>query len=132
MKQAIKGFVLSGFILPGLGQLVLKRYLRGTVFLLAFLGSAGIVTGYAVSKAFSILEEVMTETGTIDMGQILEIAQHAATKPESILINIVTACIFVLWIGSAVDAYRIGRELDRQARAASLAKIGIPDEQKRT
>ncbi len=34
MNNAAKGALLSGFVVPGLGQLVFKHYLRGGFFLL--------------------------------------------------------------------------------------------------
>ncbi len=37
MKNSLKGAFLSGLIFPGLGQIILKHYKRGTVIMLTVL-----------------------------------------------------------------------------------------------
>jgi TM2 domain-containing membrane protein YozV len=96
MNNSLKGALLSGLVFPGLGQIVLKHYKRGAIIMLTVLVSLSVIIIEAVQKAFTILEKIGSEGGTIDMNTIL------------------TALLLIIfcWIIGVVDAFRIGKKKD--------------------
>lgn len=114
MSKAVKGLLLSGLVLPGLGQMVLKKYLRGLAFMGAALGGMVAIVAWAVRAALEILN-----AGEVDINQITLSVDQVMADISSPLAQ--AACILILaaWIGSAVDAYLIGRQMDRQFGAVS-------------
>ena len=52
----MKGALLSGLVLPGLGQFVLRQYRRGTILVIAVLAALSGITFTAVHNALTLLE----------------------------------------------------------------------------
>ena len=112
MTNASKGAFLSGLVLPGLGQVVLKHYKRGIVLMVTVLvGTAGIVV-IAVQKALTVLEKIESEGGIMDMNTISNAASEASTPSGSLTIKILFLSIIICWIYGTFDAYRIGKKKD--------------------
>ena len=109
MRQSVKGALLSGLVLPGLGQLVLKAYVRGAVLIAAVLACLYVV----VSEVARITAEVL-QGGTIPDSQAL--AAQVNASPGAALANAASLLLLALWIGAVIDAFVLGRKLDRQRR----------------
>jgi len=116
MSNSLKGALLSGLVFPGLGQVVLKRYKRGVVIMLAVLASMTVIVVKAVQNALAILEKLEREGGAIDMTAITNAATQASTGSGNLIINLLLLLVFVSWIIGVVDAYRIGRKIDLELR----------------
>lgn len=117
MKNALKGMLLSGLVLPGLGQVVLKSYKRGIALMLLVLIAFISIVVTASRQALAILEKVAAEGGAVDMELILNAASQATTTTDHLLFNIALLLIFVCWIVSVVDAYTTGRKIDTEERS---------------
>lgn len=116
MSNSLKGALLSGLVFPGLGQVVLKRYKRGVVIMLAVLAGMTVIVVKAVQNALAILEKLEQEGGALDMTAITNAATQASTGSGSLVINLLLLLIIVSWIIGVVDAYRIGRKIDLELR----------------
>jgi len=114
MNNALKGALLSGLILPGLGQIVLKRYIRGGVIILAVLVSTTVFVAKAVERALVILEKIDLEGGIINMDAILDATKQASANSGNSTLNLLFLLIGVCWIAGTVDAYIIGRKKDKE------------------
>ena len=112
MNNSLKGAFLSGLVFPGLGQVVLKHYKRGVVIMLTVLVSSSIIVIEAVQKAFTILEKIESEGGTIDMNTISNAATQASTISDSLIFSFALLLIIFCWIIGVVDAFRIGKKKD--------------------
>lgn len=124
MNNSLKGALLSGLIMPGLGQVVLKRYKRGVVIMLTVLVSLTVIIVKAVQQALVILENIELEGGAIDMSTISNAATQASTGSGSLVFNLLLLLIIVSWIIGTVDAYRIGRKIDIELRSTGHASNG--------
>jgi hypothetical protein len=113
MNNAMKGLMLSGIVLPGLGQVVLKRYKRGIALMLAVLACLVMLTVEAIERALVILEKIETTGGIIDLAQITDAATRATTSSPSWIFNGIFLLIVLIWIAGSVDAYRIGKQKDQ-------------------
>ncbi|MBU0681622.1 MAG: hypothetical protein KKD73_09390 [Proteobacteria bacterium] len=110
MKNALKGVLLSALVLPGLGQFVLKRRLRGTLVMLAFLALLGIMTIQAINKALAIVGNMTIEAGQVDVNGITDAVRQATTGSDTLL----SVLVLVGWLVVSVDAYLLGKKLDHQ------------------
>ena len=112
MNKSLKGALLSGLVLPGLGQIALKHYRRGAVMMIAALISAFVIIMKAVQRALAILENIDLESGAISMSTIADAVSQARTQSESLTFILFPLVLIFCWIISIVDAYRIGRRSD--------------------
>ncbi len=112
MNNSLKGALLSGLIIPGLGQLVFKRYVRGTVMMITVLISVTVLTIKTVQISLAILKKVQLGDEGINFTTISNIAFQASTSYEGLTFNLLFLIIFACWIFGVVDAYMIGRKID--------------------
>jgi hypothetical protein len=124
MNKSLKGALLSGFIFPGLGQVVLKHYKRGAVIMLTVLVSLSVIVVKAVQQALAILEKIEFEGGTISMSTISNIATQPSSNSGDFTFNLFLLLILGCWIIGTVDAYRIGRKKDIEERSLSQVSNG--------
>jgi hypothetical protein len=115
MTNALKGALLSGLVLPGLGQIVLKHYKRGLALMLVVLVGLAVMVVEAAQLALAVLARIESEGGALDMGTLANTATEAATTYDGRLFNFCLFVIVACWIVSIVDAYLIGQKKDRQA-----------------
>jgi hypothetical protein len=108
MKNSTKAALLSALVCPGLGQLKLRRYGRGIVFILVFLASLFIIVRDAVRQAFVILEKIDSSDMQVDIHSIMNVASQSMTTSETTLLRISSAALVVTWIVSIVDAVLSG------------------------
>jgi hypothetical protein len=112
MKNSLKGALLSGLVLPGLGQVLFRHYMRGIVLMLTVCASMSVMAALALAKAIPILEKIVSDGGEIDIRVIATAATQAANTSDSLLFNALMLLVLVCWILAVVDAYRIGRKMD--------------------
>ena len=112
MTNALKGALLSGLVLPGLGQILLRRYTRGLVIVFVVLSSLAVMVLKASQMAYSIVEKMELESRGIDMQAITDAATQAAATSDNRTFNYCLVLIIVTWLFSIVDAYMIGKKMD--------------------
>ena len=113
MNNALKGALLSGLVLPGLGQILLKRYMRGLAIVAVVLSSLTVMVLKTSQLAYSIIERMEFESRGMDMQAISEAATQAAATSDNRAFYIGLWVIVGCWLFSIIDAYIIGRKLDR-------------------
>ena len=124
MKNSLKGAFLSGLIFPGLGQIILKHYKRGTVIMLTVLVGMSVFIVKAVQHALDILEKIESQGGAISMSTISNAATQASATSGNLTFNIVLLLVILCWIMGVVDAYRIGKIKDIEEGSTSQASNG--------
>ena len=112
MSKALKGALLSGLVLPGLGQIVLKRYRRGAAFMVAAMAGVAVVMVKAAQTAMAIVDKVGPAAENLDINQMMTTTNQALAEAGTIGYKLALALIFLSWLFSAVDAYLVGRKLD--------------------
>lgn len=112
MKNAMKGIFLSGLVLPGLGQIVLKSYKRGIALILGVFAAVFVIVVKIVQQALTILEKVESQGGPVDMESVSNAANQAATTADSLIFKLAILLIVICWIAGMVDAYYTGKKKD--------------------
>ncbi|MCX5842407.1 MAG: DUF5683 domain-containing protein, partial [Deltaproteobacteria bacterium] len=74
MKSALKAALLSGLVFPGLGQIYLKRYWRGFLFIILIMIGLVIIAGIAAAGALESLNTIQAQGGTVDINTLSNLA----------------------------------------------------------
>lgn len=107
MKPTTKAALVSALIFPGLGHLVLKRPLRGCLFIVPALLAIGFLLRTILALANTLVDEINNGTLAIDPIQI--IARIHASGVDNPATNAASLVILLCWVGSVADAYWLGR-----------------------
>lgn len=128
MKRSLKGALLSGLILPGVGQIWLRRYLRGIALICAVCVSLAAVMFRAAHQAFIILERTEAAGGAVDMVAILDTAKRASSAANDATTRWAMVIMALAWVIGVADAYLTGRKEDQAAarRGPPLAEQDRP------
>ena len=115
MKASSKAALLSALVFPGLGQMYLKRYIRGLIPMVLVLTGLVVLIVQATVSALQVLDKIQIQLqgGTVDMNAVSNLAAGSSTHggPYSSLISLgIAGC----WIFSVIDAYLLGKEKDRR------------------
>ncbi len=128
MSKSLKGLLLSGLVLPGLGQMVLKRYLRGLIFMGITIGALVVIIVQGTQDALKILETVNSDQMAVGFDQIANATDQAMADISSPLYRYALMLIVLAWVVAAVDAFLIGRKMDGQPRTPSSHSAGLKGE----
>jgi hypothetical protein len=109
MTRSTKAALLSGLVFPGIGHIVLKRYLRGSVLMASTLIALSVIVTSAVRQALAVVDKVNSGELTLDTGAIAELVATSSSGAEGSIINIAMLVIAVCWVIGIVDSYRIGK-----------------------
>ena len=112
MKHSVKGAFLSGAVFPGLGQVVLKHYVRGIALMIAVVTSLFFIVKIALEQALAIIDKIQWQGGPVDMVTISNAAVQASTRSNSRTFSLLVLLIVVCWLFATVDAYRLGKRKD--------------------
>jgi hypothetical protein len=123
MKRSVKAALFSCFVFPGVGQMYLRRYARGMVFMLPAAAGLVFVVNYAVQQALSLVGEIESGAVPIDATRIAELVAATPGGPENMMSNIATYVIVACWVASIIDAYRIGSIEDQKAEARDVTTM---------
>ncbi|MCX5818814.1 MAG: DUF5683 domain-containing protein [Deltaproteobacteria bacterium] len=108
MKKAIKAALLSALVFPGVGQMYLKRYLRGLIPMVLTLAGMGVMIVQATVRALQDLEKIQIQGGLVDLNAF---ANRAAAPSASgdWYSPLIMPMIVVCWLFSVIDAYMLGK-----------------------
>lgn len=109
MSRSTNAVLLSALVLPGAGQLYLKRYGRGFALIGLSLLCLSILVDRSMQLASTVLDQIAAERGAIDPGQITELVAQASNASGSPLATIASLGLASCWLVGIVDAYRLGR-----------------------
>jgi len=123
MKHSVRAAFLSGAVFPGLGQVVLKHYVRGIALMLTVSASLVVLVKKALEQALAILEKIQWEGGSIDITAITNAATRASTNSDSHTFNLLLFLIVSCWVVGTVDAYRIGRKKDLEEQSTTRGAV---------
>ena len=114
MTKSTKAALLSGLIFPGIGHIVLKQYLRGSILMLAALIAASAMVKVAIQRAQSIVDRVVSGEIHLDTEAISELVANSSNDSDSLTSSISMIVFIVCWLIGIVDSYRVGSALEKQ------------------
>ena len=108
MKRSSKAALLSGLIFPGIGHLVLKRYLRGSVLMLFALVALSVIVARIYQRALTIVDRINSGDIPVDTGAIAEMVSNTTSGADSFTENIAVIVLGACWLIGIIDSYRLG------------------------
>jgi hypothetical protein len=118
MKNSWKAALISAIIFPGLGQIWLKRYLRGLILITATVVFSAAIIMKGAQEVFNLLNRIEAEGGNVDMVAIMRSATAASAAGADTGMTMAAYAVIVCWVVAVVDAFRLGRQKDRALRQA--------------
>ena len=113
MKTSIKAALLSGFVFPGLGQMYLRRYVRGLVPMVLVLICLGVLIARVTASALQGLHTMQLQGGNVDMNAVANLAAASSSQGDGYS-SLIWLGIAGCWLFAVIDAYRLGKEKDRR------------------
>ena len=109
MRHSITAPLLSGLILPGLGQIINRQFLKGLI-LIGLTTAIFLATFVKIILDLSVaMNQVMGPDLNVGLEQTSEIMAFLRAKDTGFLYVLMITFAFV-WIYAVVDAYLMGRK----------------------
>jgi len=108
MKGSSKAALLSGLIFPGIGHIVLKQYLRGSVLMLFALIALSVIVTRIYQQALAIVDRINSGDIPVDTGAIAEMVANSTSGADSFMENIAVVVLGACWLIGIIDSYRLG------------------------
>jgi len=108
MKRSTKAALLSGLIFPGIGHLVLKRYLRGSILMLSALTAFSVIVTIAFERALTIVDKISVGDIPIDEVAIAEAVSNSSGGASGFAENAALVVLGACWLFGIIDSYRLG------------------------
>jgi hypothetical protein len=108
MTRSTKAALLSGLIFPGVGHMILKQYLRGSVLALSALIALSVIVTNAIKQALTIVDRINSGEIPLEAGAIAELASMPTSGAEGSILNIAALVFGTVWIIGIIDSYRLG------------------------
>ena len=105
--------VLSGLVLPGLGQIFLRRRARGLVIIALLAVGFVLLAYFAIQDIFTLSGRLQMEADILDSRTMLRLAVDIFSARASVYQGCLLY-IAAVWIFSVLDTWRIGRRLRSQ------------------
>ena len=120
MKQSLKAGLLSAFVFPGVGQMYLKKSLRGMGIMVLVFTGLGYMIRSATIAALSVLDDAMVklQSGANGLQELSNIADSKTLTTDPYH-DVVFYLIVCFWIFAVIDAYIIGKEKESQNEKTS-------------
>nr|WP_315398469.1 DUF6677 family protein [uncultured Duganella sp.] len=107
MKPSTKAALVSALIFPGLGHLVLKRPMRGCLFIVPALLAIGFLLRTTLALASALVAEI--DSGKLALDPLDILARIHASGVDNPATNAASLVILLCWVGSVADAFWLGR-----------------------
>jgi TM2 domain-containing membrane protein YozV len=119
MNQPVKAALLSGLVVPGAGQIYLKRYFRGIVFLLPSVACCFALAWAVVQIAAAMINAAPFQKGALRLNDVISVATSAVGAMNLSSLSMILALLAVCWIVSILDAYFLGIKLSPEITTVS-------------
>ncbi len=108
MKRSSKAAMLSGLIFPGIGHIVLKQYLRGSVLMLFSLLALSVIVTRIYQRALTIVDRINSGDIPVDAGAIADMVSNSTSTADNLIENIALLVLAACWLIGIIDSYRLG------------------------
>lgn len=117
MDQATRAALFSLLLIPGGGQIYLKRYARGMAFLAPAVAATLVLAWMIFQVILAMLREALS--GAAGTGGVLWAMKNALRAIDMNLALWLLILILFLWIYSTIDAYRLGKKTESSTMSAN-------------
>jgi len=125
MKNSLKASLLSALVLPGAGQIMLKRYFSGTIFSLISIVSLFVIVAKILKLSSVIVEKI--NNGALDSSSsgLMGIISNSIVEANTGVMNTAFLIYLGVWLLSILDAYRVGDIADKKKNGQNPASFNF-------
>ncbi|MCK8045881.1 hypothetical protein MSG37_13405 [Shewanella sp. 1CM18E] len=116
MKTSVKAVLLSALACPGAGHFYLKKPMIGSVFILSSFAALSYLIWHAYERAQLISQQILNGEIPLELNAIYSAVTQAPVGNEALYVNLATAGFVLAWAIAALDAYRLGKQVDERAK----------------
>ena len=117
MKHSLKAALWSALVLPGVGHVVLKRYVVGLIFALVAIIALSVIVAKVFDLAYAIVDQLNSGSIEADSSGLIGIISQSMVAADTSVMNTAFLIYLATWILSILDAYRIGDLLDKRTHS---------------
>ena len=108
MTRSTKAALLSGLVFPGIGHMVLKKYLRGSALIISALIASSIIVTVVIQRALTIVDRINSGDIPVETGAFAEMVSNSTNGADSLIENISVVVLGACWLIGIIDSYRLG------------------------
>ena len=108
MTRPTKAALLSGLVFPGIGHMVLKQYLRGSILMISALIALSVIVTVVIQRALTIVDRINSGDIPVETGAIAEMVSNSTNGADSLIENISVIVLGACWLIGIIDSYRLG------------------------
>jgi len=110
MNLATRAMLFNIFLFPGWGQIYLKKYKRGILFILGITACIFSIAWSVLQAVINILKLQPLRKGISNFGAFLQLGIDAIKSLNTFYLWGVLFFMILLWIISVIDAYLLGKK----------------------
>lgn len=112
MKAKNKALLLSLFVFPGTGYIVVKEKTRAFIFIALAISTLSALTAEIYVKVTAIANKILS--GDISNAPDVIMQQYAMADGifSPLLVSIMSYALLFVWIFGAIDSYRLGKKIN--------------------
>ncbi len=111
MRKSIQALLWSAVIFPGAGHLLLKSFQRGIALIAISLISLTLLLFQVMQQARRVIEKSLAEGSGLDIQHLVAVTLQATADDK--ILNAATWVLALCWLFGMVDAYLLGKKLER-------------------
>ncbi len=110
MNPAIKAALFSALLLPGWGQIYLKKYKRGIMIILPVTAGILSICWAIVQVAITIIKAAPFKKGAVDFNIVINLTISSVKALDLYYLLFIFLLITFFWAFSIIDAYILGKK----------------------
>lgn len=124
MDQSTRAALFSFLLVPGGGQIYLKRYARGLAFLVPA-AAATLVLAWMIFQVFLVIVREAVSGGAGTAGVLRSMENALKAIDVNLALGLLILILF-LWLCSTIDAYRLGKKITASTTSANRQSSSGP------
>jgi len=108
MKRSAKAALLSALVFPGVGHIVLRHHVRGSVLILLALVASSAIISRVYQQALTLVDRINSGDVPADAETIMRMVSESASYSNSLFENYAVIILGVCWLFGIIDSYRLG------------------------
>lgn len=121
MNLTTRAILFNALLLPGWGEIYLKKYKRGVLIVFGILAGILYLVWSIIQSTLNILKIAPPEKGTVTLESIIKLTIDSIKGLNLLNILLILFFMVLLWILSIIDVYLLGKE--------KMAKVSMPPEE---
>jgi len=109
MRKSTKAALVSALVFPGVGHLMLKRYLQGAILIIVSIVAMWLLVTGTVNRAMDVVDRIESGDVAMDSASIQAAVSDAGNGAGFTVEDASAYVLLIAWFVGIVDCIRLGR-----------------------